>query len=185
MLQIATIALLLANVVTGQVNIRRTEAYETSPFSVCLGKVTLQADSGAYLTRCGSCGDGEYSDSATVHATDPVNQAYAQWTIESAGGNSITIRGDNNNYLSRCFNCISGAGEDYQNSGFVHATDPHEPYAKWHYQQLPNGKIVLQADNGEYLARCNNCASGGPEDRAFVHSKSPDDPWAQWTIRCV
>ena len=43
------------------------------------GKVSLQADSGKYLTRCTNCGKAIYPDSATVSDTGVTSRSI--WTI--------------------------------------------------------------------------------------------------------
>ncbi|RLO03195.1 hypothetical protein DYB28_013180 [Aphanomyces astaci] len=74
----------------------------------------------------------------------------------------------------------------YKDSAFVHVSDPKDaPWAQWKVFNTLDGKLVLQADTGKFLSRCNNCAPGAAyPDEAFVHV---DDwhasPWAQWV--CV
>ena len=47
--------------------------------------------------------------------------------------------------------------------------------------------IILKADSGNYLARCNNCIPNASyPDSAFVHVKEAEvrnSPWAQFTIK--
>lgn len=46
-------------------------AYWTIIYRFPTGRIRLQADTGAYLSRCDNCGNGNYSDSASIHETDP------------------------------------------------------------------------------------------------------------------
>ncbi len=46
-------------------------AYWTITYRFPTGRIRLQADTGAYLSRCNNCGNGNYSDSASIHEADP------------------------------------------------------------------------------------------------------------------
>lgn len=49
--------------------------------------------------------------------------------------------------------------------------------------QAFRSRVTIQADNGLYLARCNNCGQGGKyPDSAAVYAKSPTDPLAIWKV---
>jgi transcription elongation factor Elf1 len=140
-----------------------------------LGSATIQADNGAYLKVCTSCG-GAYPNAAAVQAGIT---AESKWQLIRVG-KKVAIKGSNGNFLSRCNNCwTSGA---YPDSAFVHLPNAVEPYSQWTAVKQASGKWTLQADTGKYLARCNNCATSTSPDLAFVHSTNPGDSWAQWTF---
>ena len=70
-------------------------------------RITLQASTGAYLARCRNCGPANYSDSVSVHETNP-NYPYAQWTLHAVGS-YVALQADNGKYLSVCKNCWNNA----------------------------------------------------------------------------
>lgn len=47
------------------------------------------------------------------------------------------------------------------------------------HQQLPYS-FTIQADNGLYLGRCNNCAEKPYENAAIVYLEDPTQPEAIW-----
>ncbi|OQR83689.1 cytochrome P450, partial [Thraustotheca clavata] len=99
-------------------------------------------------------------------------------------GDLIALQADTGKFVARCNGCIPGGA--YPDSAFVHVTQVNgNPWAVWKVTNTGNGKLALQADNGNYLARCNNCAPGAAyPDEAFVHVKDWNGaPYAQWT--CV
>ncbi|RQM27595.1 hypothetical protein B5M09_010155 [Aphanomyces astaci] len=99
-------------------------------------------------------------------------------------GDLISLRADTNLFMGRCDGCVPGGA--YQDSAFVHVSDPKDaPWAQWKVFNTLDGKLVLQADTGKFLGRCNNCAPGAAyPDEAFVHVQDWNtSPWAQWV--CV
>lgn len=44
------------------------------------------------------------------------------------------------------------------------------------------GTVNIKAENGYYLARCNNCGQGAYPDSAGVHELNNSNPWAIWHI---
>ncbi|RHX96447.1 hypothetical protein DYB25_011308 [Aphanomyces astaci] len=99
-------------------------------------------------------------------------------------GDLISLRADTNLFMGRCDGCVPGGA--YQDSAFVHVSDPKDaPWAQWKVFNTLDGKLVLQADTGKFLGRCNNCAPGAAyPDEAFVHVQDwHTSPWAQWV--CV
>lgn len=100
------------------------------------GKYALQADSGKYLTRCNNCvpGGGD-PDSATVHAASPGDGPFAQWTLQLQSNGKYTLQSDSGKYLARCRDCVPGGA--YQDSAFVHTTDPGAAWAQWTIVLVP------------------------------------------------
>ncbi|ETV81041.1 hypothetical protein H257_05661 [Aphanomyces astaci] len=99
-------------------------------------------------------------------------------------GDLISLRADTDLFMGRCDGCVPGGA--YQDSAFVHVSDPKDaPWAQWKVFNTLDGKLVLQADTGKFLGRCNNCAPGAAyPDEAFVHVEDwHTSPWAQWV--CV
>ena len=155
-------------------------------------KVALRsADSGNLLGRCNACvPKGAYPDNAAVHV--PVAQltsaTWAQFYLQKlANGKYALQSSDSSNYVGRCNNCVPGGA--YPDSAFDHVTPAQlaaSPWAQFTLVRLGNGKYALQADSGNYLARCNNCIPGGAyPDNAFVHvtqAQLNSSPWAQWEI---
>ena len=145
------------------------------------GQVNIQSDNGVYLARCNGCGPGTSPDSATIHETNP-NNTWALWTISQVG-DKISFRADSGNFLSRCNGCWL-RGATFSDSATVHVTDASSsPWAQWTPEDLGNGKWAFKADSGKYLARCENCVTGGiTPNYAFVYADSSADPKAQWTV---
>jgi hypothetical protein len=155
-------------------------------------KVALKsADSGNLLARCNACvPNGAYPDNAAVHV--PSAQipppAYAQFNLQKLANGKYALQSvDSGNYVARCNNCVPGGA--YPDSAFVHVTPVQlnsSPWAQFTLVRLSNGKYALQADSGNYLARCNNCIPNGAKpDNAFVHvtqAQLNGSPWAQWDV---
>ena len=53
-----------------------------------------------------------------------------------------------------------------------------------HETKLPD-RISIQADNGVYLSRCNNCGPGLYQDSASVHEVNPATSWTKWNVEQV
>ncbi|RHY97059.1 hypothetical protein DYB37_006827 [Aphanomyces astaci] len=99
-------------------------------------------------------------------------------------GDVISLRADTDWFMGRCNGCVPRGA--YPDSAFVHVSDPKDaPWAQWQVFNTCDGKLVLQADTGKYLGRCNNCAPGAAyPDQAFVHVEDwHTSPWAKWV--CV
>ena len=153
-------------------------------------KVALKADSGNYLARCNNCSPGgAYPDSAFVHVKEAelMSSPWAQFALKKMDNGNYVLKADSGNYVARCNNCISGGA--YPDSAFVHVKEAelmNSPWAQFALKRLDNGKYALRADSGNYMARCNNCISGGAyPDSAFVHVEEAElmnSPWAQWEI---
>jgi hypothetical protein len=155
-------------------------------------KVALKSsDSGNLLARCNNCvPKGAYPDNAAVHvpASPFPPPAYAQFYLQKLANGKYALQSvDSSNYVARCNNCVPGGA--YPDSAFVHVTPAQlasSPWAQFNLVRLSNGKYALQADSGNYLARCNNCIPGGAKpDNAFVHvtqAQLDGSPWAQWDI---
>jgi hypothetical protein len=51
-------------------------------------------------------------------------------------------------------------------------------------QSLDGKVIVLQADTGKFLGRCNGCIPGGAyPDAAFIHVTNDAQPWARFSVK--
>ena len=145
------------------------------------GKITLQSNSGKYLARCNGCGPSPYIDTAAVHETNP-NNPWAIFTVVPKANGQVALKGDNGNYLARCRYCWQKSA--YIDPVFIHVNETNQgPYSLWTPEQLSNGYWVFKSDNGNYLARCNGCVTGGTTpDYAFVHEKDKNQGYAQWTV---
>ncbi|EQC42826.1 hypothetical protein SDRG_00545 [Saprolegnia diclina VS20] len=169
-----------------------TGSVAATPPSQCCFKdgdvIQLQSDTGKYLGRCGGgCIPGaSYPDSAFVHVSDPwaADAACGRWAVKNVGNGKITLQSDSGRYLARCYGCATRAKATYPDEAFVHSTDPTTAFTQWKCIDAGNGKIGLQSDTGNYLARCNNCfGTKVYPDVAFVHAKSwSDGAYAQWTV---
>ncbi|EQC35232.1 hypothetical protein SDRG_07460 [Saprolegnia diclina VS20] len=146
--------------------------------------ITVQADTGKLLARCNGCvPNGANPDSAFFHVSTSTGNPWAVWKVTNTGNGKLALQADSGNFLARCNNCAPGAA--YPDEAFVHVKDWRTgPWAQWTCVDAGNGKIAFQADSGNYLARCNNCVSGGAyPDAAFVHVNAyTSGPWAQFTV---
>ena len=68
------------------------------------GKITLQSDTGKYLSLCNRCGTSYYADSAAIYETDP-NNPDAIFTVVPKANGQVALLGDNGNYLAKCTAC--------------------------------------------------------------------------------
>ena len=98
------------------------------------GKVALQcSDTKRFLARCNDCHrNGAYPDSAFVHVKSHVGAPFAQWAVRVMPNGKVTFQADTGRYLARCNGCV-GSGS-YPDAGFVHSTDPNEPWAQFNVQ---------------------------------------------------
>jgi hypothetical protein len=133
------------------------------------GKVSLQADSGKYLTRCTDCGKSTAKDTASV--SDSTVTPRSTWTIVKFD-NKVSFKSDSGNYLTRCNGCWSGWSK-YSDSATVHASNYLAPWAQFNPVWLNNGKWALQSDNGLYLARCPRCRTNIIIDFCFMYVTDP------------
>ncbi len=174
-------AALLVVVVTFNFSIAPANAQATSAGY----KISLQADTGKWLSRCNGCQKvvGTNPDTATVHIDQPISSnPYAQFEVFNVGNGKIALKADSGKYLARCNNCIVGGA--YPDSLTIHVTDPSLPYAQFTPEYLLNGKYALKADTGKYVARCNNCSPGSAvPDTVTIHVDTPKgNSFAQWDI---
>ncbi|KAF0683873.1 Aste57867_24099 [Aphanomyces stellatus] len=156
-----------------------------SPCNVTDGDiVTLRSDSNNYLARCRGCiPNAKYSDSAFIHVTATANAPWANWKVFNTGTGKLVFQSDSGTYLARCNGCAPGATTP--NQAFVHVGNwNNQPWAQWTCIDVGGGKVALQADSGNYLARCNSCEAGGAyPDSATVHVTAyQGKPWAQWAL---
>ncbi|KAF0693342.1 hypothetical protein As57867_015633, partial [Aphanomyces stellatus] len=147
--------------------------------------VTLQSDTGNYLARCNGCIPGATSpDSAFIHVASTANAPYANWKVFDTGLGKLVFQSDTGKYLARCNGCAPRAAVSDQ--AFVHVDDwRNQPWAQWKCIDIGGGKIALQADSGNYLARCNGCEPGSSlPDSATVHMNAYQGAsWAQWVMK--
>lgn len=81
-----------------------------------------------------------------------------------SNGNIIALKSDNGKWLARCHGCQKST---YPNTATAHQAgniSDIPAYAKFYVENASPGKMGLRADNGSYLARCNKCVTGGPDD---------------------
>jgi len=150
------------------------------------GKMALQTDTGNFLTMCNNCVPGEaYPDAADFHSSVPT-VAWAQWFVKDLPSGKIGLQNAlSNRLLARCNNCYA-KGASTSDAAFVHVSNIGDVWAQWTAWMLPGGKVALQADTGNYLARCNNCVTGANfPDAATVHATDSTPSWAQFKIVCI
>ena len=142
-------------------------------------KVYLVSDIGILLARCRDCGPGVVPDSAGIHQN--LGSIYARWTVVKVN-DKVAFKADNGKYLSRCNSCWKSKISPID-SVFVHVDDPNHPSAQWKPVQMPNNKWAFQADNGNYLSRCQGCVDlAYIYNFAFLHIKDPDGDYSQWQV---
>ncbi|OQR84009.1 kinase, partial [Thraustotheca clavata] len=143
--------------------------------------VSLKSDIGLYLGRCNQCIKSEaFADSAFVNVKDPSMAPRAKWKVVNTGTGSIALQADSGNYLARCTNCAPGA--TYPDEAFVQILDwKTAPWAQWKCHDAGDGKIALEADTGNFLARCSGCVNEY-SNTGMLNAKSWEDPSARWQI---
>jgi hypothetical protein len=84
------------------------------------GKVTIQAHTTNYLSRCANCvPNSQYQDSPSVHLEEADSSCI--WSLIHIHNETYALRADNGLYLARCYDCI--AKNSYsKNTAMVHAT---------------------------------------------------------------
>ena len=97
-------------------------------------RLTMQADNGAYLSRCNNCGLSEFEDSASLHETNPAFP-WANWKVERVD-RRVALKGDNGKYLALCENCWENSTSP--DAVFVNADTPTDN-ALWALSNLGNG----------------------------------------------
>ncbi|MBN9687360.1 MULTISPECIES: fascin domain-containing protein [unclassified Corallococcus] len=151
-------------------------------------KISLQSDQGTYFSRCNNCqkdANGALPDTVTTHVTTAA-EPYSQFQLVLVGNGKVALKADNGKFVGRCNNCIEGGSTP--DSVTVHVTDATPPaYAQFSIETLSNGKYALKADNGKYVARCNNCSPGAATaNTVTAHATNPNsEPFAQWTIKPI
>lgn len=153
-------------------------------------KIILRADDNHLLARCNNCiPNGAYPDSAMVHVPYEKfkDSPWAIFNLQALDNGKYALQSDSGNYIARCNNCIPGGA--YPDNVMVHVKEEEldeSPWAQFNLLRLKNGKYALQADSGNFVARCNNCIpKGAYPNSAFVHvpkDKLDSSPWAQWDI---
>ncbi len=103
-------------------------------------------------------------------------------SLQSSTYRTVYLASDTGKYLCRCNGCGFAAASALTDSASVHGV-AGDSFAKFKLYTMKDGKVVLQADTGKYLARCNGCwASAAYVDSAFIHNTNPSEAWAQWTM---
>jgi hypothetical protein len=148
-------------------------------------KISLQADTGKFFTRCDSCQKTVNSvpNTVTVHATSAgPDQPWARFDVVDAGGGKIGFKADTGKFVARCNGCVIGGTQP--DFAFIQSTGTSQPPEQFTPELLPNGKYAFKADTGKYLARCNGCSPGATvPDTVTIHSTNPaNEPHAQWAV---
>lgn len=155
--------------------------------------VALQSDIGNFMALCNGCIPNS-TEPGSILVSVPedalAKSPQALFTIQKLSNGKYALQASNGNYIARCNACIPGAA--YPDSIFAFVSPDtlmQTPAAQFALQRLENGKYALQADSGNYVARCNECM---PEvtsaDGVFVHTP-PDElmnsPYAQWNVMII
>jgi hypothetical protein len=149
-------------------------------------KVSLQADTGSFFSRCKNSQQSVNNgapDSITTHITNANPVPFAVFEVVDAGNGKIAFKADTGKFVARCQGCIIGGS--VPNFVTVHVAGPTPPeFARFTPELLPNGKVALKADTGKYVNRCRNCSSGAAvSDTVTINATDPrSDVTAQWTV---
>jgi hypothetical protein len=149
-------------------------------------KVTLKADTGAFMARCRECQQARtppLPDIVAANATRADAGPFTLFEVVDAGSGKIGLKADTGNYVGRCNQCIvQGTIEDFATVHAPGATPPST--AQFTPELLPNGKVAFKANTGNYLARCRNCApTVSTPDTVGIHvTDARSKPAAQWTV---
>ncbi|KAF0713263.1 Aste57867_4436 [Aphanomyces stellatus] len=159
------------------------------------GKIALQADTGKFLSRCNGCIAGAtVPDAAFVHVPSFVGNPWSQWTCVDTAPGKIALQGDTTKFLGRCLGCARTA-DGTNNALFIKDTTwqagpwnqfavAFKSVAKPPVCSFRDGEVIsLQADNGGFVARCNNCIPGASYPDSAVLQSSVSGPWGYWTVR--
>lgn len=92
----------------------------------------------------------------------------------------MAIQGANGKYLSMCTGCWPRA--KWWNSAHIDHDTPDQLVSQWKAAKQENGKWTFQADYGEYLARCYDCAPSNHLNIAFINTPYSFEKEAQWTL---
>ncbi|WP_157951162.1 hypothetical protein [Cyanothece sp. BG0011] len=145
-------------------------------------KISLQADSGQWFSRCAGCQQtvNNLRDTVTTHVNSSNLGAASQFEVVDAGNGKISLKADTGKYVARCQGCIKeGTVRDFLT---IHVSDPSIAPAQFTPQLLSNGKYTLKADTGKYVARCQGCSPTAKVDTVAVHVTDPNNAAAQWNI---
>ncbi|OQR90428.1 cytochrome P450, partial [Thraustotheca clavata] len=111
-----------------------------------------------------------------------IGNPWSTWKVYNTGTGKLAFQADTGNFLARCNNCAPGAA--VADEAFVHVKNWRDgAWAQFTCVDMGNGKVALQSDNGNYLARCNNCVRSSLPDSATMHVADPRmGAYAQWTV---
>jgi hypothetical protein len=148
-------------------------------------KISLQADTGKFFSRCNGCQTtvNSVQDTVAVHtAAATPDQTWARFEVVDAGGGKIALKADTGKYVARCQGCVIGGTQP--DFAFIQSPDPGPAPVQFTPELLPNGKYAFKSDTGKYMARCNGCSPGAtvPDTVTMSSSNAATDPLAQWTI---
>jgi hypothetical protein len=148
-------------------------------------KISLQADTGKFFSRCNACQTTVNSvpDTVTVHSTAATpDSPWTRFEVVDAGGGKIALKADTGKFVARCNGCVVGG--TMPDFAFVQSTDPGPAPVQFTPELLPNGKYAFKADTGKYMARCNGCSPGAttPDTVTMSSSNAANDPLAQWSV---
>ncbi len=97
---------------------------------------------------------------------------------------TVILKSNNNNLMGRCNDCYPGA--DNLNSATVHISydkNNISRYAKFKLRKMSNGKYTLQADNGDYVGRCQGCIPSSPKlNSLMIHLSESNAAYAQFSL---
>ncbi|QRN97078.1 hypothetical protein JRI60_50380 [Archangium violaceum] len=148
-------------------------------------KVTLQADTGSFFSRCNNCQPSVNNgapDSITTHITNVNTAPFAVFEVVDAGNGKIALKADTGKFVARCRGCIIGGSAPDFLTVHVAGTTPPE-FARFTPELLPNGKIAFKADTGKYVNRCRGCSTSASVDTVTINATAPKtDATAQWTV---
>ncbi|OQR85081.1 hypothetical protein THRCLA_10789 [Thraustotheca clavata] len=145
-----------------------------------LGTLALQADSGKFLARCNDCA----TPAAYIDVDHWSQGSFAQWTCVLANDGRIALRADTGKYLARDNEVDSSLPH---NAALIHEDDWSKAWAQWAVDRLPvsaactfnDGEIIgLQADTGNYMARCSDCLPNAKFPDVVFAQSSTLEPWA-------
>ncbi|MFL5358797.1 fascin domain-containing protein [Archangium sp.] len=99
-------------------------------------------------------------------------------------GSKVALKADSGLFFARCKDCQQPVSPPLPDTVTAHVTRVDAaPSAIFEVVDAGNGKIALEADTGNYVARCNNCiAQATIADFATVHGTGATPPFnAQFT----
>ncbi len=103
---------------------------------------------------------------------------------QSQAQSQVALQSDTGKWLARCSFCQPVAAGGATDTATVHVKEPSVSYARFQLVDAGGGKIALKADNGNWVARCRDCITGGTTaDFVTMHVSGtlPPPAYAQFT----